>query len=172
MKLSQLISAKTLSLSFLAIALTSGYLAMGARDAVSAASDKLAHEEKARDQAKSVLARVSATLGSAPESAAPDYSALASTFNTKAHAAKTNNGVVIAAVVASAPNLLADAEVLPGTAVKSARLTYRGTYQSYEGLLNWIRALRANGSAIVALKVKGLEYEVAVRLYGMEQTHG
>lgn len=153
---------------FLGIASISGYMAWGmraeletTRAALDSASKSVAKTQKLT--AALGLALAPASSGAARVSSLTDR---VSVFNTEAQASRINHRIVIASVTSS-DDVLGGAETLPGTRVQSVRLVYRGTSASYSGLLGWVSGLREMGGAIAALRVKGTEFEVAVRLYGM-----
>ncbi len=50
--------------------------------------------------------------------------------------------------------------------LKSARINVRGGYQSYDGLKEYLHALRTLPIALVYLKVEGNTFEMGLRAYG------
>lgn len=153
---------------FLGIASISGYMAWGMRAELETAQAALDSANKSVAKTQKLIAALDLALAPDSGEAAPVGSLTdrVSVFNTEAQASRINHRVVIASV-SSSNDVLGGAETLPGTRVQSVRLVYRGTASSYAGLLGWISGLREMGGAIAALRVKGAEFEVAVRLYGM-----
>jgi hypothetical protein len=153
---------------FLGIASISGYMAWGMRAELATAQAALDSANKSASKTQRLTAALSSALAPEGSEARPAGSLIdrVSIFNTKAQASRINHRVAIASV-SSSSDVLGGAETLPGTRVQSIRLVYRGTTSSYAGLLGWVSGLREMGGAIAAMRVKGTEFEVAVRLYGM-----
>ena len=65
-----------------------------------------------------------------------------------------------------ATSLDAVAQRVPGTPVRTMRLNVRGTYRDHARLLAYFDALRANGVAVVFLKVEKNNFEAGLRVFG------
>ena len=59
-------------------------------------------------------------------------------------------------------------EPVPGTKVQSVRINLNGNYQTYQGLLNFLKSLQGLPVSIVRLKVQDQSFELAIRIYGNE----
>lgn len=69
----------------------------------------------------------------------------------------------------SISKLSALAEEVPGMKqIKSVRINVIGTYETYQGLLSYLKSLQGLPVAIVRLKVQDQSFEVALRVYGNE----
>lgn len=58
------------------------------------------------------------------------------------------------------------ADTVPGTTVKSVKVNVTGTYQTYQGLLDYLESLRELPVAVVRLKVQDHNFEVSLRIFG------
>lgn len=58
------------------------------------------------------------------------------------------------------------AEDVPGSTLKSVKVNITGTYQTYPGLLAYLKGLQKQPVAIVHLKVQEQSFEAAIRVYG------
>lgn len=59
-------------------------------------------------------------------------------------------------------------EAVPGTKLKSVRVNMSGSYESYQGLMDYFNALKSQPIALVGLKVKDQSFEAGLRIYGNE----
>lgn len=156
---------------FLATASISGYQSM---ELWSGMKEAEAAEEKAHsgaERAKAQLTKLQRQIGNVPEAVPPALLDSVAGFSTKARHTAITHGLTLA-TVSGGQDILEMADKLPGTALRSARLVYRGSYVSHDALYGWIEGLRQEGAAIVAVRVTGKEFEVAVRLYGREPSNG
>lgn len=156
---------------FLATASISGYQSV---ELWSGMKEAEAAEEKAHtgaERAKTQLSKLQRQIGDIPEAVPPALLDSLASFSTKARHAAITHGLTLA-TVSGGQDILEMADKLPGTTLRSARLAYRGSYVSHAALYSWIEGLRREGAAIVAVRVFGKEFEVAVRIYGSEPANG
>lgn len=133
-----------------------------------------AAEEKAHsgaERAKAQLAKLQMQIGDVPEALPPALFDSVASFTTKARHTAITHGLTLA-TVSGGQDILETADKLPGTTLRSARLAYRGSYVSHSALYSWIEGLRQEGAAVVAVRVVGKEFDVAVRIYGSEPANG
>jgi hypothetical protein len=171
MKLLQLINARTLVVLFLTTASISGYKAgelWSAMKDVERAADKAhAGAERARLQ----LTKLRALMGDAREEPAPALLPALAQISIQARQSALSHGLALAAV-SGGQDVLSAADRLPGTALRSVRVSYRGVYSSYQGLQAWVAGLHRSGAAIVHMQVTGKEFDVGVRIYGKDESNG
>lgn len=156
---------------FLATASISGYQST---ELWSGMQDAEAAEEKAHNgasRAKAQLSKLQLQIGHVPEAEPPALLESVASFSTNARHTAITHGLTLA-TVSGGQDILEMADRLPGTALRSVRLSYRGSYVSYDALQAWIMGLRRQNAAIVAVRVSGKEFDVAVRLYGKEPANG
>lgn len=59
---------------------------------------------------------------------------------------------------------------VPDSSLKSVRINLTGTYETYPGLMDYLKALSEHPTALVRLKVQERGFEASLRVYGtMEQ---
>lgn len=55
---------------------------------------------------------------------------------------------------------------VPDSSLKSVRINLTGTYETYPGLMDYLKALSEHPTALVRLKVQERGFEASVRVYG------
>lgn len=58
------------------------------------------------------------------------------------------------------------AETVPKSSVRSVRVNIKGTYTTYRGFLEYVKALQTHQVSVVSLKVQDQGFELGVRVFG------
>lgn len=130
---------------------------------------KLEQDERSLKQSSSEVLRLLTT-----PSEAPALDTVMSALLVNIMRLRLENGIIVSAVnpavnvatTGSSP-VSALAQKMESSAVQSARVNVRGTYDNYEGLLAYIEQVRKQSVAVVYLKIEGQQFELGLRAYGV-----
>lgn len=163
-------NAKAVLVVCLLIASTSAYLGSDFHAKARSASTQAMTAKKDAQQASETLVALQEVLkqDTAPQPLERVSSqALLNIYNMRtAHGVNVNQlspGKLGASVDTPVTEL---AEDVPGSSLKSVKVNLTGTYTSYFGLLNYIKALQTGPVALTRLKVQDNSFEMSVRVYG------
>lgn len=171
MKRSSPLLAKLAIALSLIIGTTSGYYANKSRESMTVTKSSIAKLTSDDKQLKAAHATAETVL--TQRAPTPKLDTTLSSLLVAVMKERLATGVNVSSLVPSKNVLAAEAasfekmaESLDGSPLKSVRLNIRGTYQSYEGFLQYVSRLRELPVAVVFLKVEANSFELGVRAYG------
>lgn len=163
-------NAKTLSVVFCLIALTSGYFGQQFHEKAKSTQLQAANTRADAGKAVAALEELQTVLVPDAEQLALDKSlskALLDIYNlrlaTGVTISQVSPGKQGGGISASVETLN---EAVPGTSVGSVKVTMSGAYSSYEGLLAFVKGLQQGPVALTRLKVVDRTFELSLRIYG------
>jgi hypothetical protein len=172
MKLNSLSLAKLVILLSVGIGATSALYADKTKAKVLVAkqnSAKLEKEVRDTGTAKNELSRILTKNVSAQR-----LDAVVATLMVRILAERLSTGITIGSMspgkqVSTSGTATFDqlADPLDGTDIRTVRLNVRGSYETYEGLLQYVSKLRELPVSVVQLKIEARQFEIGVRAYGI-----
>lgn len=94
--------------------------------------------------------------------------ALLEMFNQRvAHGVTVTNATPAKSGAGSMSELTTLAEEVPGSKLKSVRVTLTGNYSTYPGLVQYLKKLQELPVSLVYLKVQDQSFEASIRIFGV-----
>ena len=171
MKFKSLSTVKYLLVLFLAIASTSGYWGLQMQERNGALKESLGQLESDLQGARAALTSLETELSPDAAPVALDKAVASAMLAVYNYRAEFRVGIAQAKAGQSSGSLSAEvqqfAEAVPGTELKSVKVSLSGSYADYEGLLGYLAKLRSEHPLSIGyLRVSDLAFEMNIRVFG------
>lgn len=163
-------NAKTLTVLFCLIALTSGYFGHQLNGQAAAAQRQAAAARVDATKAQAALAELQDVL--TPDAVQLPLDKAVSKTLLDIYNLRVATGISISQVAPGRPGTAAVtdlgnlSEKVPGTSVDSVKVNITGVYTTYEGLLAYVKGLQDGPVALTRLKVSDKSFDLSIRVYG------
>ena len=171
MSFKSLSTAKLLLTVLAVIALTNGYLARQWRAEVAVAQGDVSKAQSNEREAQRAFAEMRDVLK--PDAQTLPLQQAVSVVVLDVFNQRVPNGVTVSSatpgrlsISGAVAGLDSLAENVPKSSVRSVRVNIKGTYTTYQGFLEYVKALQAHQVSIVSLKVLDQGFELGVRVFG------